>query len=141
MAKRPARRAKAGRRQPRAKATKGTKSTKAKRVARARKGKRPAPKARRKKQSMAAAADGAAAAAVECLDQEVATALVFSCIAVGEVAPSTTLGTLFPSDIQRRGFCGCVFQKAREAGLSLGPSDVPCSAGTSVREVIDRISC
>lgn len=81
-----------------------------------------------------------AATAAGCLDQEVATAIVFGCIP-GPVPLSTLLGTLFPSDVVRRGFCGCVFNTAREAGSIITPGAVPCSASTSVGEVIDAISC
>ena len=80
------------------------------------------------------------ATAAGCLDQEVATALVFGCIP-GAVPLGTPLGTLFPSDVVRRGFCGCVFNTARAAGSTLAPGAVPCSALTSVGDVIDAISC
>jgi len=76
-----------------------------------------------------------------CLAQGVATALVFSCTGVGEVDPSVPLGQLFPSEIQRKGFCGCVFNKARMAGSTITPSGVPCKPGTKVADVIDSISC
>ena len=82
-----------------------------------------------------------AATAAGCLDQEVATALVFSCTGVGPVDPATLLGTLFPSDVQRRGFCGCVFNKAVMAGANVEPADIPCVATASIGDVIDRISC
>lgn len=82
-----------------------------------------------------------AATVAGCLDQEVATALVFSCTGVGAVPPATPLGRLFPSDVQRRGFCGCVFNKARMSGSSVTPADVPCSAANTVADVIDAISC
>jgi hypothetical protein len=81
-----------------------------------------------------------AATAAGCLDQEVATALVFGCIP-GAVPLSTLLGTLFPSDVVRRGFCGCVFTTARNAGSIITPGAIPCAATTTVGDVIDAISC
>jgi len=80
------------------------------------------------------------ATAAGCLDQEVAMAIVFGCIP-GPVPLGTLLGTLFPSDVVRRGFCGCVFNTARQAGSIITPGAVPCAASTSVGDVIDAISC
>jgi hypothetical protein len=75
-----------------------------------------------------------------CLDQEVATELVFSCIPNGAVPPETLLGTLF-GDAARRGFCGCVFAKATAAGATIGTGDIPCAAANTVADVIGAISC
>lgn len=81
------------------------------------------------------------ATAAGCLDQEVATNLVFSCTGVGPVNVATKLGQLFPGPTQRRGFCGCVFNKARIAGSGIGAGAIPCEASTKVSDVIDSISC
>ena len=81
------------------------------------------------------------AQAAGCLDQEVATSLVFSCTGVGAVSPDVRLGQLFPGPVQRQGFCGCVFNKARMAGSSVGPGDIPCGPTTTIGNVIDSISC
>lgn len=78
-------------------------------------------------------------ATVDCLDQAVATQVVFACTGVGAVAPSTRLGDLFPSPVQRQGFCGCVFAGARQAGVS-NPS-IPCQPSTTIGDVIASISC
>jgi hypothetical protein len=80
------------------------------------------------------------ATAAGCLDQEVATDLVFGCIPNGAVPLDTALGTLF-ADVARRGFCGCVFGKATAAGAAISEGDIPCTATTTVGEVIDAISC
>ena len=83
-----------------------------------------------------------AATAAGCLDQETAADLVYSCTGLkGEVSPGTTLGSLFPSDVERRGFCGCVYTKARKAGSTVRPGDIPCSPSTTIGEVIDSIAC
>jgi hypothetical protein len=82
-----------------------------------------------------------AASAAGCLDQEVATNLVFSCTGVGPVAPDVKLGQLFPGPVQRQGFCGCVFNKARMAGSSVTPGEIPCNPSTTISDVIDSISC
>ncbi len=82
-----------------------------------------------------------AARAEGCLDQEVATSLVFSCTGVGAVSPAVKLGQLFPGPVQRQGFCGCVFNKARMAGSSVAPGDIPCGAASTIGNVIDSISC
>ena len=82
-----------------------------------------------------------AATAAGCLDQEVATSLVFSCTGVGPVNTATKLGQLFPGPTQRRGFCGCVFNKARIAGSGIGAGAIPCDASTKLSDVIDSISC
>src|SRR5262245_33960669 len=82
-----------------------------------------------------------AATAEGCLDQEVATSLVFSCTGVGAVSPDVKLGQLFPGPVQRQGFCGCVFNKARMAGSNVAPGDIPCGAATTIGSVIDSISC
>jgi hypothetical protein len=76
-----------------------------------------------------------------CLDQEVATALVFSCTGVGPVSTTVKLGQLFPGPTQRQGFCGCVFNKARMAGSDVTPGDIPCSPAKTIGDVIDSISC
>jgi hypothetical protein len=76
-----------------------------------------------------------------CLNPADATALVFSCTGVGPVDPAETLGNLFPSAIQRQGFCGCVFKKATDAGVQVNPGDIPCTETTAISEVIDSISC
>ena len=76
-----------------------------------------------------------------CLDQEAATNLVFSCTGVGPVSPTVKLGQLFVSPVQRKGFCGCVFNKARMAGSTVTPSAIPCQPSTTIAEVIDSISC
>ena len=81
------------------------------------------------------------AAAGGCLDQEVATNLVFSCTGVGPVDPGVKLGQLFPGPTQRLGFCGCVFNKARMAGSDIPAAAIPCSASTKISDVIDSISC
>lgn len=81
------------------------------------------------------------ATAAGCLDQEVATHLVFSCTGVGPVNVATKLGQLFPGSTQRRGFCGCVFNKAKMAGSDIGAGAIPCEASTKVSDVIDSISC
>jgi hypothetical protein len=67
--------------------------------------------------------------------------LVFSCIPNGAVPLETLLGTLFGTDVARRGFCGCVFDKATGAGATIGTGDIPCAANTTVGEVVDAISC
>jgi hypothetical protein len=82
-----------------------------------------------------------AARAEGCLDQEVATSLVFSCTGVGAVSLDVKLGQLFPGSVQRQGFCGCVFNKARMAGSSVAPGDIPCGAANTIGGVIDSISC
>jgi len=76
-----------------------------------------------------------------CLDQEVATNLVSSCTGVGPVSPDVKLGQLFPGPVQRQGFCGCVFNKARMAGSSVAPGDIPCGPNNTIGNVIDSISC
>lgn len=76
-----------------------------------------------------------------CLDQAVATELVFSCTGVGPVPPGTKLGQLFASPVQRQGFCGCVFNKARMAGSAVGSGDIPCQPSTTIGDVIDSLSC
>jgi hypothetical protein len=81
------------------------------------------------------------AAAAGCLDQAVATRLVFSCTGVGAVPPGTRLGQLFASPVQRQGFCGCVFNKARMAGSAITPGEVPCQPSTTIGDVIDSLAC
>ena len=76
-----------------------------------------------------------------CLDQEVATAVVFSCTGVGDVDPNVTLGQLFPGPTQRQGFCGCVFTRAKAAGSDIAAGAIPCGASTKIADVIDSISC
>ena len=78
--------------------------------------------------------------AAGCLDQEVATEVVFSCIPNGAVPLDTALGTLF-GEVARRGFCGCVFDQATAAGATIREGDIPCTALSTVGDVIDAISC
>jgi hypothetical protein len=104
------------------------------------------PKTAKKPAAFAPANLGLAAAVSEfravngCLDQVDAAELVFSC-AGREVDGDTTLGTLFPSDTVRQGFCGCVFSKAVAAGVNIQPGGVPCGKGKTILDVIDSISC
>jgi len=76
-----------------------------------------------------------------CLSMEVATHLVYTCTGVTAVPPETKLGDLFPDDGQRRGFCGCVYTKARKAGCDVGPDDIPCSKSNTIADVIASITC
>jgi hypothetical protein len=76
-----------------------------------------------------------------CLDQEVATEVVFSCTGVGAVDPSVRLGQLFPGPTQRQGFCGCVFTRAKAAGSDIAAGAIPCGVSTKIADVIDSISC
>jgi hypothetical protein len=76
-----------------------------------------------------------------CLDQEVASEVVFSCTGVGAVDPGVTLGQLFPGPTQRQGFCGCVFTRAKAAGSDIAAGAIPCGVSTKIADVIDSISC
>jgi len=90
-------------------------------------------------ESMATLAPAAVAEAAGCLDQEVATAVVFACTGVGPVDPGVKLGQLFPGPTQRQGFCGCVVNGASAAGAAI--AGVPCTASTTIGQVIDSLSC
>ena len=90
-------------------------------------------------ESMATLAPAAVAEAAGCLDQEVATAVVFACTGVGPVDPGVKLGQLFPGPTQRQGFCGCVVKGASAAGAAI--AGVPCTASTTIGQVIDSLSC
>lgn len=77
----------------------------------------------------------AEAPAKPCLPRPQAVALVRSC-GSGDFALSTPLGNIFPDPNQRLQFCQCVAD-----GVPIDRSEIPCSAGTTLQQVVDAISC
>lgn len=75
---------------------------------------------------------------VPCLPAQTATGIVFSCLGK-PVALNQTLGQIFQNDNARAAFCRCVTTSARHAGIA--NPNVPCSASTTVGQVIQAISC
>ena len=87
-----------------------------------------------------AAATSAVAEVVEekgCLPYPLAQALVYKCGSPESdgVPSSTPLGNLF-GGARLGGFCQCVAN-----GVPCSPSQVPCSAGKTLQDVIDAIAC
>jgi hypothetical protein len=75
-------------------------------------------------------------AVAECLEMPEAIALVKGCLGGNLPSLDTTLGDLFPDPAARSQFCQCV-----ASGAGVDRSRIPCSAGTTLREVIDAIAC
>jgi hypothetical protein len=77
----------------------------------------------------------AEAPAKPCLPRPQAVVLVRSC-GTDDFALSTPLGNIFPDPSQRLQFCQCVAD-----GVPIDRSEIPCSAGTTLQQVVDAISC
>jgi hypothetical protein len=64
-----------------------------------------------------------------------AVVLVRSC-GTDNFALNTPLGTIFPDPNGRLRFCQCVAD-----GVPIDRSEIPCTAGTTLQQVVDVISC
>lgn len=70
-----------------------------------------------------------------CLPRPQAVLLVRSC-GTDDFPLSTRLGDLFPDPNRRLQFCQCVAN-----GVPIDRSEIPCTAGTTLQQVVDAISC
>lgn len=80
----------------------------------------------------------AANAGVPCLPEQTVRGIVQGCLP----APANddqTLGQLFPMANKRNQFCTCVRGGLSAAGMS--DPNVPCSATTTIGEVVEAASC
>jgi len=76
-----------------------------------------------------------------CIDEGEATAIVLQCAGVSGLDLNTKLGDVFPDDVSRKGFCGCVFDAAYAQDPKITSGQIPCSPDTTFAQVIDSISC